>query len=118
MCYDNYATNNMDYACKAIMSLLDDSMKQNICPLLPQDFKYGPILWIDVINAIHTASFQHIKSLKKKLETIKPHQIPGENVKMFTSQFLQTCLDLGKNVPSDAPFTLNKQLSTSSVEQF
>ena len=25
---------------------------------------------------------------------------------------------LGKNVPSDAPFTLNEQLSTSSIEQF
>ena len=37
---------------------------------------------------------------------------------MFTSQFLQTCLDLGKNIPSDALFTLNEQLSTSSVEQF
>ena len=33
-------------------------------------------------------------------------------------RFLQICFDLGKNVPSDAPFTLNDQLSTSSVEQF
>ena len=39
-------------------------------------------------------------------------------MKLFTSQFLQTCLDLGKNVPTDAPFTLNEQLSSSSVEQF
>ena len=37
---------------------------------------------------------------------------------MFMSQFLQTCLDLGKNVPSDTLFTLNNQLSTSSLEQF
>ena len=33
-------------------------------------------------------------------------------------RFQQICLDLGKNVPSDAPFTLNEQLSTSSIEQF
>ena len=83
------------------MSLLDDSLKQSICPLSPQDFKYRPILWICVINEMCMASFQDIKSLKKKLETIKLRQIPGENVKMFTSQILQSCLDLGKNVPSD-----------------
>ena len=47
---------------------------------------------------------------KKEIGTIKLCQIPGENVKMFTSQFLQKCLDFGKNVPSDAPFTLNEQL--------
>ena len=42
-------------------------------------------------------------------------------MKLFTSQFLQTNLfrlGLGWNVPRDAPFTLNEQLATSSVEQF
>ena len=34
----------------------------------------------------------------------------------FYYKFVQICLDLGKNVPSDAPFTLNEQLSTSSIE--
>ena len=37
---------------------------------------------------------------------------------MFMAPFLQTCLDLGKNVPSDSPLTLNEQLSTSVVERF
>ena len=76
------------------------------------------MLWIYIIREIQTSLFQCIKSLKKKLEVIKLQNIPGENVKVFTSQFLQTCLDLGKDVPSDAPFTVNKQLSLSSVEQF
>ena len=58
------------------------------------------------------------QSLKKKLEVIQLQIIPGENVKLFKSQFLQTCLDLLKNVPSNAPFTLNEQLSSSLVEQF
>ena len=49
---------------------------------------------------------------------LKLHQTAGENVKTFTMRFLQICLDLGKNVPSDAPFTLNEQLSSSSIEQF
>ena len=39
------------------------------------------------------------QSLKKKLEVIKLWNIPGENVKLFTSQFLQTCIDLGRIVP-------------------
>ena len=37
---------------------------------------------------------------------------------MFMAPFLQTCLDLGKNVPRDSPLTLNEQLSTSVVERF
>ena len=49
---------------------------------------------------------------------LKLHQTAGENVKTFTTRFLQICLDLVKNVPSHAPFTLNEQLSTSSIEQF
>ena len=90
--YDNYSTNNMDLSYKAIMSILDDSLKQIICPLLPSKYKYGPILWLYVICEVRTVLFQQIKSLKKKLETLKLHQIPGGNVKVFTSQFLQTCL--------------------------
>ena len=82
------------------MSVLDDLLKQAISPLMPQDFKFGPILGIYVIREIQTSSFQCIKSLKKKLEVITLWNIPGENVKLFTSQFLQTCLDFGKNVPS------------------
>ena len=71
-----------------------------------------------MVCEVRTASFQHIKSLKTQLEMLKLRQTTGENVKTFTMRFLQICLDLGKNVPSDAPFTLNEQLSTSSVEQF
>ena len=56
-------------------------------------------MWIYIIREIQTSSFQCIKSLKKKLEVIKLWNIPGENVKLFTSQFLQTCIDLGKIVP-------------------
>ena len=37
---------------------------------------------------------------------------------LFTSQLLQTGLELGQNVPCDAPFTLKEQLATSLVEQF
>ena len=71
-----------------------------------------------MVREVRTASFQHIKSLKTQLEMLKLRQTVGENVKMFTTRFLQLCLDLGKNVPSDAPCTLNEQLSTSSIEQF
>ena len=71
-----------------------------------------------MVREVRTASFQHIKSLKTQLEMLKLRQIPGENVKTFTTRFQQICLDLGKNVLSDAPFTLNEQLSTFSVEQF
>ena len=116
--YDNYSTNNMDLSYKAIMSVVSDSIKQSIQPLLPPTLKYGPILWIYMVCEVRTASFQCIKSLKTQLETLKLCQTAGENVKTFTTRFLQICLDLGKNVPSDAPFTLNEQLSTSSIEQF
>ena len=108
----------MDLSYNAIMSVLSDSIKQSIQPLLPPTLKYGPILWIYVVCEVRTASFQRIKSLKTQLEMLKLQQTPGENVKTFTTRFLQICLDLGKNVPSDAPFKLNEQLSTSSVEQF
>ena len=60
---------------------------------------------------------KHIKSLKNNLKVLLC-QILGKNVKVFTSKVLQVCIDLGKNVPSDAPNTLNKQLTTSSVQQF
>ena len=116
--YDDYSTNNMDLACKAIMSLLDDSVKNSIRPLLPRDLKYGPILWIYVVREVRTASFQQIKALKQQLENHKLRQTAGEDVKVFTTKFLQICVELGKNVPSDAPFLLNEQLCTSSVEQF
>ena len=56
--YDNYSMNNMDYAYKAILSILDDSLEQSIHPLLPSDLEYGPILWIYVIHEVRTASFQ------------------------------------------------------------
>ena len=55
--YDNYSTNNMDYAYKAIMPILDDSLKQSIHPLLPSDLKYGAILWIYVIHKARTVWF-------------------------------------------------------------
>ena len=47
--YNNYSTNNMDLLYKAIMSVLSDSIKQSIWPLLPPTLKYGPILWIYVV---------------------------------------------------------------------
>ena len=86
--------NNMDYAYKAIMSILDDSLKQSIHLLLPSDLDTDQVSEMSV-------------------GILKLHQTFGENVKTFTSKFMQMCLDLGKNVPSDAPFTLNKQLTTS-----
>ena len=116
--YDDYSTNNMDLAYKAIMSMLDETVKTSIRPLLPRDLKYGPILWIYVVREVRTASFQRIKALKQQLESHKLRQTAGEDVKVFTTKFLQTCVDLGKNVPSDAPFILNEQLCTSSIEQF
>ena len=47
--YDNYSTNNMDPSYKAIMSVLDDSIKKTIHLLFLPDKKYGPILWIRVL---------------------------------------------------------------------
>ena len=79
---------------------------------------FGPILWIYIIREIQTSLFHCITHLKKKLEAIKLQNIPGENVKLFTSQFLKNCYDLGKHASSIAPFTLDKQLSSSLVEQF
>ena len=116
--YDDYSTNNMDLAYKAIMAVLDETVKTSIRPLLPRDLRYGPILWIYVVREVRTASFQRIKALKTQLESLKLRQTPGEDVKVFTTKFLQTCVELGRNVPSDAPFILNEQLCTSSVEQF
>ena len=116
--YDDYSTNNMDLAFKAIMAVLDETVKTSIRPLLPREMRFGPILWIYVVREVRTASFQRIKALKKQLESLKLRQTPGEDVKVFTTKFLQTCIELGRNVPSDAPFILNEQLCTSSVEQF
>ena len=70
-----------------------------------------------MVCEVRSASFQRIKSLKTQFETLKLHQTARENVKTFTTRFIQIMLDLGKNVPSDVSFTLNEQLSTSSVEQ-
>ena len=116
--HDNYSKNNMDLSYKAIMSVLSDSIKQSIRPLLPPTLKYGPILWIYVVREVRTTLFQCIKSLKTQFETLKLRQTARENVTTFTMRFLQICLGLGKNVPSDVPLTLNEQLSTSSIEQF
>ena len=85
----------MDLSYKAIMSVLDDSIKQSIWPLLPCNLIYGPILWIYVVYKVHTASFQHINMVKMQLDTPKFQDMPGEDVKLFTTKFLQTCLDLG-----------------------
>ena len=57
-CYDNYSMNNMDLSHEAIMSILDDSLKQSIHPLLPLEYKYGPILWLYVICEVRTALLQ------------------------------------------------------------
>ena len=61
----------MDFSNKAIMSVLDDSIKKCIYPLLPPDKKYGPNLWIHVLCKVRGASFQQIKALKMKLEALK-----------------------------------------------
>ena len=53
------------------MSVLSDSIKQSIRPLLPPTLKYGPILWIYVVREVRTALFQRIKSLKTQLEMLK-----------------------------------------------
>ena len=37
------------------MSVLDDSIKQSIHPLLPPTLKYGPILWIYIVREVRTA---------------------------------------------------------------
>ena len=57
----------MTYGYKAIMSILDDTLKCCIHFLLPQDLKFRPILCIYVICEVWTASFQHMKSLKNQL---------------------------------------------------
>ena len=62
-----------------------------------------------MVCEVRTASFQCIKSLKTQLEMLKLRQTAGENIKTFTTRIQQICLDLGKNVPGDAPFTLNEQ---------
>ena len=33
-----------------------------------------------------------------------------ENVKQLTMKFIQICMDLGKNLPSDSPFSHNEHL--------
>ena len=116
--YDKYSMNNMQYSYKALLSILDDSLIKVICPCLPKDMKYGPILWTLIIHEVQSASFQCVNLLKQALVLLCFTQTNGENVTTFTNKFLQICNDLGKNVPSKAPFLLNKQLSTASVEQF
>ena len=61
----------MDLLYKAIMSMLSDSIKQSIRPLLRPTLKYGPILWTYVVCEVRTALFQRIKSLKTQLEMLK-----------------------------------------------
>ena len=80
--------------------------------------EYGPILWTFVIQAVGTVSFQYINLLKQDLHSLHLNQINGENVITFTTQFLQICNHLGKNVPSEPPFLLNEHFSTTLVEQF
>ena len=58
------------------------------------------------------------KLLKTKLESLKVREMPGEDVKTFTTKLLQRCIDLRRNVPGDAPFLLNEQFCVSSIEQF
>ena len=106
--YNDCSTNNMDLAYKAILSVLDDIVKDSIQPLLPQNLKLQAILCIYVIHEVCTASFKCTKSLKANLEALKLCETMGEDVKVFTTKFLQTCVNLGKNVPSDAPFLLNE----------
>ena len=43
------------------MSVLSDSIKQSIRPLLPPTLKYGPILWIYMVCEVRTALFQCMK---------------------------------------------------------
>ena len=80
-----------------------------------------PEIWVNLVDLHgqrgHTTSFQQIKSLKHQMATLKLCQTEGQNVEVFTTKILQI-LNLGENVCSDAHFTLNEQLSTSSVEQF
>ena len=101
--YYDYSQNNLDLAYKAIMSVLDDSIKQSTCPLLSPMLKYGPILWIYVVHEVRTVSFQHIKSLECQLESLKLCQTEGENVKQFTTKCLQIFFYLGKNSQAMLP---------------
>ena len=100
------------------MSILDDSLIRTICPHLPKDMKYGPILWTYVIREVWTASSQCVNLLKQALLSLCLNRRDSENIIAFTTQFLQLCNDLGKNVPSEAPFLLNEQFLTASVQQF
>ena len=70
--------------------------------------KYGPMIWTYIIQEVQTASFQFVNLLKQDLLSLCLNQTNGENMITFTAQFLQLCNDLGKNVPSEAPFLLNE----------
>ena len=47
----------MTYGYKAIMSTQDDALKQSIHPLLPEELKFGLILWIYVICEVWMIEF-------------------------------------------------------------
>ena len=116
--YDEYSMNNMQYSYKALLSILDNSLIKIIQTHLPKEIKFRPILWTFVVCEERSSSFQCVNLLKQALVSHHFTQATGENVNTFTTQFLQICNDLGKNVPSEAPLLLNEQLSTASVEQF
>ena len=100
----------MDFSYKAVMSVLDDSIKKSIHPLpLPPAFyqkEYSSTsatwqeIWTHSLDPCFTRSQDSIISTNQnaetKLEALKLQQTPGENVKDFTTQFLQLCLDLGQ----------------------
>ena len=53
----------MDYSYKSIISLLDDSLRQSIHPLLLQDLKYHTISWIYIIREVCTVQHPSNRSL-------------------------------------------------------
>ena len=77
--YVSYDCSNNYSACYTLLDSLDPSFKQYIKDYLPDNVCLL-IVWMQVIKALHTNSLKCFKTMKCKLEKIKPQQFPGQNV--------------------------------------
>ena len=81
-------------------------------------FPYHEV-WANLVDSCGQIGLQHHLSVNRIVEMpigdtkVLPNRC--RKCQVFTRKFLQLCLDFGKTVPSEAPFTLNAQLSTSST---
>ena len=66
-------------ACYALLDSLDVSFKKYVKDCLPDDFCF-PIIWMQVIKALQSDSLECFRTMKCKLDNLKPQQYHGQNI--------------------------------------